>query len=626
MAPRRRSSVAAAIASAAAMAEYDDFWPSIPRDVQKLSEKMHCKICDDTLTSPTSLPCGHSFCLACVESALAGPGVYESKCPQCGVPVHFKNIRVNQSYASLMEPIEAARSRFPAAFESLGGGRSSQDREESLKKSQEPTPSPPVDDRCCTLANDLVEIDGAIEVLQERLSALERNEQATAKNAKNAKNSQRQNSQLDNDPDTAPTPTPIYVSAPPHTQSTQSMQRTPHQPQHTQVKQLNLAQAKQLYRAAHGRQPPKKIATLKKLRENLSSLDKTVVAQLLEMVLGEGRGEEPGVEEQQAEQADPMDAAYGGGFSAHGAGDPPKTQRVFAHAFASTSASKNSKNELNEMVEKVNKVVPETEHASSVSPGDGFPENATHLLMNLDTKNRNPNVVRNRTVRYLEAVARGAWVLDFSYLAKCAEARTWLPEAEFELTDKGRDDKHGKIKPWGNVIVSETPIGPIGGRRRVETGGQKPFVGEVVAVASAPERLLVSEMVRILVAGGAEGVLTRPSVSRLGGRSTIGSIGSAFKHGNKRKSEVIIPDTNIPESVPDSQQSPSTLSQEYVNNWALGATVVVDGGDGGGVPVGQFAQVPVVDWHWVLHSLVYHTPLPKSEYPVETREGGGGLD
>ena len=51
-----------------------------------------------------------------------------------------------------------------------------------------------------------------------------------------------------------------------------------------------------------------------------------------------------------------------------------------------------------------------------------------------------------------------------------------------------------------------------------------------------------------------------------------------------------------------------------------GATAVVDGGDGAGVAVGEALGVPVMDWHWVFHSLVYHTPLPKKEYEVVERE------
>ena len=39
-----------------------------------------------------------------------------------------------------------------------------------------------------------------------------------------------------------------------------------------------------------------------------------------------------------------------------------------------------------------------------------------------------------------------------------------------------------------------------------------------------------------------------------------------------------------------------------------------------GQTVGEALGVPVMDWHWVFHSLVYHTPLPKKEYEVVERE------
>ena len=111
---KRRASVAAAMAEAAAMDGYDDLRPSKHAGVKRLSDELTCEICEGVLRDPATLPCCHTFCLACVEDKLQGHGVYESKCPQCGMPLHFKDLRVNQTYNGVIEQIESALARFAA--------------------------------------------------------------------------------------------------------------------------------------------------------------------------------------------------------------------------------------------------------------------------------------------------------------------------------------------------------------------------------------------------------------------------------------------------------------------------------------------------------------------------------
>ena len=703
MAPRRRSSVAAANPEAA-MEEYDDLGASFGRDVLigeigELSVGLTCQICGEPPKSPTTLPCAHSFCLTCVGGKLQGPGVYESKCPTCGIPVHFKNLRVNQTIAGLAEQVEAAQSRFSNEHDSQSEKPARADERAgeapaSPGNDGQTTPPTPTDERCRQIAKDLIQIDAAMAYLTERLLALERKAAARGeREAATAKTETETETETDAlDPNAAPTPTPIRVSAVQHTQHTVNTQNssgtdnahTHDEPlatplassdtrTHTQVKRLTLAQARRLYAAAHGRQPPKRLSTLKKLRHELSKLDELIVEQLLEMVLakeaGDGDGEDGGDDVDAGDADDVMDVnttATGGGDDDGAVATTDRDalektlatqsqirQRVFAHASASSSSSsQKKKQELTKAVTLVNKAVSASEQASSVPPGGEFPENATHLLMDVDDdgntqkqKTGAKKKVRLRTVRYLEAIACGAWVLDFVYLRACAAAGRWLPECDFELVDHGRDDSwnlgsgEGEgVRCPGNSVerrnvradtreTCKTETGPVGGRMRKAQKRRLPFVGEVVAVASAPERLLVVEMERLLFAGGAEAVLKRPVEHGLGGRTTIGgssgrkkrrktnSIGGPFSDTACEKG--VPNETNaIPDTVPDSQQS-EYESPESLNNhdWAAGATVVIDGGDAGGDAVGDAVGCPVVDWHWVLHSLVHHTPMPKAQYP-----------
>jgi hypothetical protein len=241
--------------------------------------------------------------------------------------------------------------------------------------------------------------------------------------------------------------------------------------------------------------------------------------------------------------------------------------------------------------------------------------------------------VRSRTVKYLEAVARGAWVLPFSYLERCAEANRWLPERDFELEDLGRG-RRAEDGSWvapgrsdDDEVRDETKalavfgVGPAGGRRRVAAGAPGAFAGEVVAVASAPARLLVAEMERLLLAGGAEAVLCR-APGALGRGPPRGKTRNANENENGVGDRFC--ETEIPESVPDSQASAEEETDLERFGWAEGATAVVDGGDGSGVAVGRVLGVPVVDWHWVFHSLVYHAPLPKKEYEAVESFGTRG--
>ena len=127
--------------------------------------------------------------------------------------------------------------------------------------------------------------------------------------------------------------------------------------------------------------------------------------------------------------------------------------RVFAYAYAAPSTSARSASlggawgkrkaaALAEAVARANDATKKAggdptgiEPATAAANAEGFPARATHLLMDVDETN---TFVRSRTVKYLEAVARGAWVLPFSYLERCAEANRWLPERDFELEDLGR--------------------------------------------------------------------------------------------------------------------------------------------------------------------------------------------
>lgn len=67
-----------------------------------LEEQFKCCICLDIFTHPTSIPCGHNFCLECIE------GFWDTKrkpeCPLC--KEKFKKrppLKINCGFAEIIE-------------------------------------------------------------------------------------------------------------------------------------------------------------------------------------------------------------------------------------------------------------------------------------------------------------------------------------------------------------------------------------------------------------------------------------------------------------------------------------------------------------------------------------------
>lgn len=54
-----------------------------------------------------------------------------------------------------------------------------------------------------------------------------------------------------------------------------------------------------------------------------------------------------------------------------------------------------------------------------------------------------------RTLKVLNAIAKGCWVLSKEWVFKSIEAKTWLPEADFEL-----EQFKGAKVCWGGLVWS----------------------------------------------------------------------------------------------------------------------------------------------------------------------------
>ncbi|KAM9658628.1 E3 ubiquitin-protein ligase TRIM34 isoform 1-T1 [Trichechus inunguis] len=77
-----------------------------------LEEEVTCPICQELLTEPLSLDCGHSFCQACITAhnneAVIGPEG-ESSCPVCGIRYLLGKLWTNQHLSNIVERLKKVK-------------------------------------------------------------------------------------------------------------------------------------------------------------------------------------------------------------------------------------------------------------------------------------------------------------------------------------------------------------------------------------------------------------------------------------------------------------------------------------------------------------------------------------
>ena len=232
-----------------------------------------------------------------------------------------------------------------------------------------------------------------------------------------------------------------------------------------------MTQARHLYLMAHG-EAPKRGATLKKLRAAAAKLDPDVVA----AVLGaedevQVAGSNPDGDEERTRNARNARndanrrrretvAAEGVAAAAVPAGERRRARggaaaapcRVFTFTRSSGgkendgdgNVSESNKTRFAADVARLNRLDPDGRvavYAEEAGASTPLPPSVTHLLFDNGRRFDNfldaSRVVAKRTVRYLEAILRGIWVLHVDYMKDSASAGRWLDEREYELRDAG---------------------------------------------------------------------------------------------------------------------------------------------------------------------------------------------
>uniref|UniRef100_A0A2I3M3U1 Tripartite motif-containing protein 5 n=1 Tax=Papio anubis TaxID=9555 RepID=A0A2I3M3U1_PAPAN len=77
-----------------------------------VKEEVTCPICLELLTEPLSLPCGHSFCQACITANHRKSMLYkegERSCPVCRISYQPENIQPNRHVANIVEKLREVK-------------------------------------------------------------------------------------------------------------------------------------------------------------------------------------------------------------------------------------------------------------------------------------------------------------------------------------------------------------------------------------------------------------------------------------------------------------------------------------------------------------------------------------
>nr|ALB36905.1 tripartite motif-containing 5 transcript variant alpha [Cercopithecus wolfi] len=77
-----------------------------------VKEEVTCPICLELLTEPLSLPCGHSFCQACITANQKKSMLYkegERSCPVCRISYQPENIQPNRHVANIVEKLREVK-------------------------------------------------------------------------------------------------------------------------------------------------------------------------------------------------------------------------------------------------------------------------------------------------------------------------------------------------------------------------------------------------------------------------------------------------------------------------------------------------------------------------------------
>ena len=398
-----------------------------------LRAQLTCPLCRDVFTDPTTLPCNHTHCFECVARALGGKSWDASACPECAAPTVMKDLSVNMTLKSFVENFKSVDAELREALGAMRelGGT------EAMDCDGDDGDDVGAGDRGGTLADgDVMEGDDARE--REAKACEKLAETIRAIDATLAVIDKKLAVYKANDE-------ALESHTQPRTQTQPGTQGT------LDIESMTLSELRRLHRNVLGRSAA---STRKKpwFVKELSQYDRDVMAAAM-------------------------------------AATQPESPKVVVAYSSSALRCGGSQDEKFAEVERVIKSI----DAGAVFMGmKDLTSECTHLIMDTGSKDR---VVRKRTVKYVDAIARGLYVVHEDWLADCAERGSFSNEEAFELKDGTGTGSDGASHSFAD--------GPRRARVCRETNQRRLFEGIRVRVQCCGDALPASALENILRLAGA---------------------------------------------------------------------------------------------------------------------------
>ena len=324
-----------------------------------LRAQLTCPLCRDVFTDPTTLPCNHTHCFECVARALGGKSWDASACPECAAPTVMKDLSVNMTLKSFVENFKSVDAELREALGAMRalGGT------EAMDCDGDGGDDVGASDRGGSPA------DGGV---MQGDDAREREAKACEKLAETIRAIDATLAVIDEK-------LAVYKAKDKALES-QTQPRTQTQPgtQGTlDIESMTLSELRRLHRNVLGRSAA---STRKKpwFVKELSQYDRDVMAAAM-------------------------------------AATQPESPKVVVAYSSSALRCGGSQDEKFAEVERIIKSI----DAGAVFMGmKDLTSECTHLIMDTGSKDR---VVKKRTVKYVDAIARGLYVVHEDWLADCAE-------------------------------------------------------------------------------------------------------------------------------------------------------------------------------------------------------------
>lgn len=142
----------------------------------------------------------------------------------------------------------------------------------------------------------------------------------------------------------------------------------------------------------------------------------------------------------------------------------------------------------------------------------------THLVIKKAAEGGG-QLVAQRTLKYLEAISRGLWIVDFEWIEKCALLGKRVPEAPFEIL--------------GELVCGIDHMGPRIARERRLKGNDPLFAKCTIYCPAEFSDMGLDVVERLFTNAGGNWASTRHS----------------FKSGSSRRRKIILVDTELTSAV-----------------------------------------------------------------------------